>query len=535
MKCAYCGKNNKPGALVCSRCGIALPPSPPEQKRGETTQDPAAGAVIEDAQILLPEESGKSEASGQADRKQPDMSKTKPAKKRTLIGVIAVLALAFIVAGVIFIIVSSSDLIMPARNGYSILNGNAAFYNGEPVVFNPTSQDTVKSSLDGAVIGCLSYNGELSCLRGGATNLVSSKVADFAVSADGSTIVYLNADAELWSYPTNGGSPVRITAERAMQGFAVSPDGGSCLYTKESDSTLCAYADGELRTVGEGMVPISISDGGRHIYSFNPTDNALYYTNRKGKSTYLRSNLDLDIYLNSKHDEIVFSTMPNNGAIITMFCNGGEPVELVNSMAAACPVMPVSAIVPEDSVSAFRIHTCPARSFDGKLFISDSLVLFRSGAVDKLENEGCSYAVASDDYKTVCYLCSGNVMRRDINSGSEPERIASDCSFFMISTNAKLCWYLNESGELHFIKGTDDSLIAVNTTDFAVPPAGKSAIFISGGKLCCNKNGNPSQCYVYEDIPAEAIFADRNSLYYYTSAGAWAKLVNGGKKADLTK
>lgn len=524
MKCSYCGKNNKPGALVCKRCGIALPVQPPVKDEFKSTGNDMVelGTVIQDTPPI----------------DDKPAKKLRLSRKSALVATLAVLGVLLVIALVIVVAVNSSGIILPSRNSYTVVDGGV-FYNGEPVDPVGSGVASAVTNPAGTTVALLTKSGELYSLRSGVNSLAARNAVSYTVSVNGSRIVYTDGDGLLWSFSSSdpASAPECICNDAVGSGFSVSPDGKSVLFVKASDNTLYANVGGKLRSVGEGFVPLSISDGGKHIYCYSPRDNSFNYVNKRGTVSFLRSNNTETVYLNSRHDELVFFTDSGNGAIFSLICSGaGEIKEIANSDTGLTPVIPVSGICITDTVSDFTVITCPFKSFDKKVFSGRGLIYYESASGSTVYSvKEVSFASASDNYSTVLYTAEGFLYRKSVRSSADPELVCGNVSSIKISANGRMVWYTDTNQALHCLSGSSDTMIAPQVSEYAVIPSGRSAVFISTGQLCCNRNGKARQTYLYEGLTATDVIADAGGLYYRTNLEGWQKLANGGKRTDLSK
>lgn len=517
MKCAYCGKNNKPGAVVCKRCGIGLPPPPPPEGDGSRGRDAAPDVAAPSAEAAAPETKKRS-------------------LLKTVIVVGAALAALLIIAGVIYAVAGSSSVILPSARGYTV-HSDGVFFAGEVVAPDESGIFSAMSSLDGARAGMLCKNGCLYAGKKGVSSLVAKEVSCFTLSENGNQLVYMDSSNHLWSFDCSkdDSAPVCISTEAVESVFSVSPDGSTVVFNKKNDPALYMSLKGKVSTVGDGLIPISVSNAGKNIYCFSPAENSIYYTSRRGRATYLRSNIVRDVYVNSTHDEIVFSTDAGQGIIITMISvSGREPVEIRNSSDTVAPVLPVSCIEKKDVFDVHTVFTCPLKSFDGKLFAGSGLVKYsaKSGA-DVIVPGECGSAVATDDYGTVYFLSEGVLSRMVMKNTDGPQRMVDGCSDFAISTNGSTVWYVDKDGSLRYHKGAKDELIARNVDLFAASPNGKSAAFCSEGRIYLNIKGNPRRTTIVDEFFATGVAADAKGFYLRKPDGGWTKLVESGKKVDI--
>ncbi|MBO4384626.1 MAG: hypothetical protein J5854_04320 [Clostridia bacterium] len=526
MKCSYCGKNNKPGAVVCKRCGIALPLDPPAAKPfSDSTELVETGTVIDAEEVRMPDHDN--DVKGR---------KVKLSKKTAAVMACAVLFAVLLTAVIILVAVNAGSIILPGNNSYTV-TGDAVIYNGDAV--RPDGELTLDavSSFDGTKVALRVRGGSLYVCSKGAYRLVTGNAKEYTISSGGQYIVFIDDAGLLWSSDVKDESsaPICVSNDAVNSGFAVSPDGKSVLYVKRSDSTLYAYVNGKVREIGQGFEPVSISDGGKYIYCYRLADNSLYYVNKRDKQTFVRSNVNGEVFLNSRHDEIVFSADSGNGITATMVCvRGGEAKEILLSDGAVMPVLPVSARKILSPVSRFLIASCPVKSFDNKLFCGAKLLSysFKTGAGILAADPAA--AKASDNYSKALYVSGGKLYAMNVKSG-ESDKLADSCAEFTLSSNGRIVWYIDLDNSLHAIKSGSDQLIAHGVDSFTVLPSGREAAFLSGGSLYYNKSGKPAQSYVFEGIDAIATVSDARGHYYKTQDGVWKKLGTGGKRVNLSK
>ena len=506
MKCSYCGKNNKPGAVVCKRCGIGLPPDP--------------SMKAEDAS---PERLSSLEPNG---KKANEGSK----KKAVLIAIAVIMALLALAIAV-FVLTRPGNVVLPVKNAYTV-NGTAVVYGGEPIVPETTRIAFAKAAPDGSRAGMLCENGSLYVCHKGENRMLAKDVTDFTVTSDGKHIVYIDRSGMLWIVDCSKAenAPVSISNDRVQPGFAVSPDGNTVIFNKAADETLYIYMKGGVKKLADKMSPVAVSNGAKIIYAYSPADNSLYSVSKRGKTAFIRNGLTNDMYLNASHDEIVFSTEAGEGIIVTMLCvKGREPVEIYNSDAPVAPVLPVSGVASEDLPG---IITCPFRSFSGVAFDGSALVKYvkKAGTVT-LEGKPCT-AAANDKYSILYFNADGSLFSREMNAEAS-ESVASGCAEFNISADGKTVWFLDDSGSLkHIYKGAE-TLIANNVDEFEILANGKEAMFRSSGSIYLNKGGNVKKTFVFEGVSTNDIISDAKGFYILLSSGDWQKLEEGGKKIDL--
>ncbi|MBR6428080.1 MAG: hypothetical protein IKS43_00265 [Clostridia bacterium] len=523
MKCAYCGKNNKEGALICKRCGMGLPVKPPEPEG----RDPFDGD-FSDGQEAVPE----------AAPVQDDPYAEKHGRFRKWLIAACAAVLAVIIAILLISLADGGNVIRASSTPYTV-GTDAVIKSGEFIRPSKDMLVSAKTDIDGNRVGILTSAGELFFVPTGGDKPIARNVVSFSVSVDGRYMTYLDENGLLWSYNSarSDDAPVCICNEPVKEGYVSSPDGRSVLYRKFDDLTLYLWSGGKSAPVGEeGMSPIAVSDGGRHIYCYSDSENALYYIARRGRAVFLCGGMTGDVYLNSTHTQAVFCSQTDDGIIATKISvSGSEPVEILSGPYPVTPVLTASSITLRDISGSFSVTTCPLRSFDNVFFSGGCLLRYglKTG-VAVLEPSDCSGAVANESYSTVYYVVDGQLTKRPVAGASNPERPAKGVASFKISGNGSIIWFLDEQDGLHCLKGVTDEKIAMSVSDYVITPNGRDALFISAGRLCCNKNGSVKRTFIYDNVYALELASDSKGLYYSTLTDGWVKLSSGGRRSDLS-
>lgn len=522
MKCAYCGKNNKEGALYCKRCGIGLPVTPPPpngDKAADHNNTETALTDPVDPAFAADPPKGKDDKS----RK----------RKRTAALIIAVLIALAAIALAIYIAAVSRAEILPAGNSYTLVDGGA-FYKGRDASSALGKIVSSASSIDGSTVGMLTEDGILYCLRQGEQRLVARYVSRFVVSVDGKHFIYTDTNGLLWSCdcsdPEN--APVCICNDLVGDDFVVSPDGASVLLSKQIDQNLYLYSDKKLRPIATNQSPISVSNGAKYIYGFNAGENALYMTDKRGNTAFIRSNIGDEIYLSSTREEIAFSTNSGEGIVITMVCaKGGAPVEVINSAGPVSPVITVSGVRMTEEVSGHTVVTCPLKTFEGKMFAGSGLAAYSKEGSKTLEPNECTFAKATDDYRSVYYVMNGVLTKRDTGEEAEPTRLAENCVGFDMIANGSRIWFITADGSLFCKVGGNEQLIAGNVTEVKAKPNSADALFVMNGTLLRNSGGNSRGCYAFNGAYTQ-LAADPYGMYAQSSLGSWTICTTGGTKVE---
>ena len=143
-----------------------------------------------------------------------------------------------------------------------------------------------------------------------------------------------------------------------------------------------------------------------------------------------------------------------------------------------------------------------------------------------LELEVFVHGALCVSYSGQC-LTSENFGGRSANRG----QCAQSCR---LPGNGSIIWFLDEQDGLHCLKGVTDEKIAMSVSDYVITPNGRDALFISAGRLCCNKNGSVKRTFIYDNVYALELASDSKGLYYSTLTDGWVKLSSGGRRSDLS-
>ena len=528
MRCSYCNKNNKDGALFCKRCGIGLPQPGPAAK--ETT-----------VEHIISEDAAEHSAS-EYENTVIETTRESSGRRRHLKHLLMFMLFAIILFAVVYLVISlfvnRSEPILAARGSYTSVNG-AVICKGSVLAPGDESVKSTVTNLSGSTGGLLTGDGFLYSFVNEHEVLVSGNITRFISSASGSNLIYEDQYGYLWSYACGqpDRAPICICNTPVRENFVVSPDGRIVLFNKVNDSMLYMFKDGVISSLKDGLSPISAADSARHIYAFSEEENALYHIDKRGALTFLRSNIASEIYLNSTHDELVFSTNIGDEAVMTMLFNGnGEPMTICNSFNTLAPIPTVTGIIMTETLPSHTVYTFPYKSFEKKLFCGAGIVLYSRSEVQGIEGLPCSCAVMSDDYKLLYYISDGKLIMRDSKDYELKTVICDDCINFAMSSNGQKLWCLSSDNILSYQQGSKVSLVAPNVSDFAVHPDGNQAIYLSGGIACRNIGGNTNVSYYYdENLGVMMLAADKYGLYGYTTDEGWSKLTTGGKKINWHK
>ena len=481
MKCPKCGNSVAQNARFCGVCGTAIPT---ELEQNSVTNVNTASR------------------------------KPLPTKKLMLFGGVATVA----VVAIVFL----ANVLKPSNY---VLSEGAAFFvqqNEDGTVITHTGGST--ATYEGAYAS--RFNGSLNPGNGSVAITNSADEPDdlvttfyyisedgikaFAdadgeggvhgvVSADGNAVVFASGiqyeyasgreEGELRIF--DGDKAQTISSEFYPSGnFCVSPDGKTVVYTADYDGeeyTTYIWNNGKSSELGENLIPIAVSNGGKLIYF---GDNEKLYVQRGDNKTRLTSAEDINIaYFNKDNSEILFGTYDK-----TYLCvNGDERFSLDGSLNSL--LLPTGVNVAYSA--GYQIVNANIGSFENVFYTTDSGV-YR--ITEDHESERAARAndaaMLADDGETIFYLNSGAVYSiNGFDTSAQAKRIVDDSvSYFDISGNGNTIHYLTDEGELYYQKGDAepkliDYDLQSSSNQFAVHDQSNTVFYINDGELFSSKSG----------------------------------------------
>ncbi len=167
--------------------------------------------------------------------------------------------------------------------------------------------------------------GKLFYCDGITASLVSDEVDTYALSDDGSTLLYLKGfydqgvGSSLYLYDRNTNESTLI-AEDAGRLFAVSPSGNAYAYTtfrekNNPDSLVCHYfvTGGQTKVLGENLFPVALTDHADIIYTKQiDRDGGYLSVYENGEKIRLFGNFEVEyaaqhLFFNTDYTQLVFT------------------------------------------------------------------------------------------------------------------------------------------------------------------------------------------------------------------------------------
>ncbi len=364
---------------------------------------------------------------------------------------------------------------------------------------------------------------------------IEEYVLSYAMSNDGSAVVYVNTDGELMLYNATDATRKKITDEPYEHRYSLSPNGDSVLYAKERNtgSTLYLWKDGKSTEINDNLIPMALSNDGEVIYYINPDKDSIYVSTEKGGEIKLVNGVSdkynsLYLVYNADHTQILISL----GDDAYLSKNGEEKVKLTSDGlrqfgATLTRGISVSQTV-SDSWSNYAVvisaATSPLRDFRNQYFLDDNGELKYVNKKLKITDvaEDISSYQTSDSGKTIYYRTTERVLMRGEKPKGKFKEVATEVSSYTVTANGRACYLLDSSSTLSYVKMTGKiKHIADDVHDLQITHD-SYALFISdyhstnGGTLYHSRNGK-KKTRIADDILA--IRTAAAGAYYIRSTG----------------
>ena len=393
--------------------------------------------------------------------KKVDLKKLLPANPKKLLipGIIAVVAIIAVVV-LLCLLPTGSGQSVREMNYYTYYNEDdevSIFADGE--LLEEGLEYEIMSrvySLDGKVMVYLTDEDELYVARNGKIELLAEEVESFELSEDGSTVACVDQEEELYLYDTKSLEGTSIAEEAAIA--TLSPDGKTLVYTCEEGSDeeiIMYYYDGKKsEELGENLVALSVSNGGKYIYAYNVDKDTVVAMNTKGDSLKIGSSMEMDytFYVNSDHSQFLYCA---DGKWYVSV-KGGEKIKLSSKIEELFPVQPH---VGPISHGSFGVENARVKDLSGRFYMGDDTLYFLNSDWELEEvADDVEIATISTDGKTVYYLdYSANLCKVTAGKLDEPIEIADDVYNYRMISDGSAVYYLDNDDSLFYCKGTKDA------------------------------------------------------------------------------
>ncbi len=561
MKCTNCNAELEAGAKFCTVCGQRVP-------EGENTQvEPAAAVTPESAPAPAKETASANETITKVTdniksffskvwEKTKELAKKADEKLDGILGDKRMYVYAGVIGLVgIIMVVSVIAAIIPDSNGYLTYDAAIGLDSYDDTVYMmkdgkaialKTAAESVysyRTSIDGKVT-IFKSDGVLYSVNGKKTKELAEDVGDYTLSLYGDSVVYQVVDGMDITYyycKVSNGKSVELhenEPDSILLSYTISPDGKSVAYiaSDELDADLYYFngktsekikgCDGEL---------IGMSNGGKYIYAAVENDEGKTYLhsyNKKGDDTKIDS-CSGRFALNLDGTEIMFY---DDGKTY-ISTKAKEPVRVAGT--------DLELLTPAYTTPYYEV------SDEGLVYPVDSLYnhVYTSGYtayyVSKKESKNVKLVKADssnftlDNSAEYLYYMDDDILKvLEISKGDKAEdkakAIAKDVVYYVVSSNRKYVYFVNDDYELRVVSGKkgglprqisndDVSMHPVISKDDVVYYFSDDAVYATSGKARGRKIMDDA---IYGESGGYVYIIDEDTIYAANGKSRPKKLIN---------
>ena len=480
MFCANCGTKNEDGAAFCANCGQKLdtpaaPVAPASEVKAEPAPAPVAEPAKEEVKAEAPAAPAKVEPKVEtpaAEAVKEEANAPKPVKpevvegeakksgfKPAYIGIIAGCVCALIVIIVIIANVAGKS------GGNKITQVVSAWYDSEDdetyiLVNNKPVKSTiegsakvVKSNADDTVV-LLKNGSELYVLdKKGNINMITDSVDSYDLSADGSTVAYIE-DEILYLYSVKNGKVKKVEEDVKADSVILSPSGKAVAFLLESKDDYKLAVNNGKKTVElqKNVKPLALSDNCKFIYYYDQGKNALYVNSLKDDSSKISGDVNGFYLFNKDCTEVIFST--ENGLYYS--AKGADKQKLTSYTGSAVPLFARAGgayTSDPNGVTTVEMDTLLMNYY----FVDNSLYYYNKKCESDKAISNVYNLLVSDDLKTVYYVNYDNTLYfTKLDGKYENNKVKSDIKNFSITRDGSAAYFVDDDDTLYYAKGKKD-------------------------------------------------------------------------------
>ncbi|MBQ8164622.1 MAG: zinc-ribbon domain-containing protein [Clostridia bacterium] len=354
---------------------------------------------------------------------------------------------------------------------------------------------------------------DLYCVEDDEVKEIANDVKKYELSAEGNAIAFLDSEGGLCSVEVGSGK--KVTVEDEVSDYAISPDGSDIVYIiKDSDdSTATVYLyDGSDKTkIGSNFEintsVLALSDGGDLIYLLAEKDgkSALYvYTDGGEGKTKLCDSSVTSAYLNYDHTQLMYAY--DGKTYISVDGKDGVKVSSVE----LTPVVPANVGVSSGS--------CGIKDFFENVFTGEGNIYYldKKGESGKLASDTTNRRI-SEDGDSVYYIEDDDLYVVDAKMNAEPEKLLTDVSSFEITPDGDKIYFQKDEDLYCYLGGTKVKQIKIDVSSFDVSSEGLCFFVCDDDELYVSKNGKSS----------DKISSDVINFYCYSNSVLYETLSDG--------
>lgn len=355
-------------------------------------------------------------------------------------------------------------------------------------------------SLDGTVRTAKSDSGALYMISAKKTVKIAAFADSYTMSQSGNSVAYTDEEGRLVLYSSGAAT---VVSEEKIFDYKLSPDGKVMVYAYEdgeNDLVLCKYENGRSVHIGDGVMPVSVSDDGRYIYAYN-TGGALYcYADewRKKISTEVMPYF----FTNTDGSELGFFTSSSvayvsleGGDAHKLFTSGIEhngyvyPVTDAHFDASWRTVANAYTTCVETGMKSFALSYL---SQAGSIYYIDENYNGIPAAADAKTGSERTALIYGD--KIVYLNASGELYRLDMNSASSGKLISEDVIAYSSTPDGAYVYFIDSQNDVWVYDGKKSKKIAEGGSALYAAKSGVMLMltdfdYETGGTLCYSEKG----------------------------------------------
>ncbi len=381
------------------------------------------------------------------------------------------------------------------------------FYNGA-IVKNVSLSDSASlldSSLDGTA--ALVYDdGGLYIFKNGKSSLIDDDLDTKAasISANGKTVAYVSDDSV---YVYTGGKPKKVADLESSYACypVVSPNGKVVAFADYDDDDIKTYiwkGGSKAVDLDSGIIPVSVSDGGKMIYGANSSGKLCYIKNLKKGGEEKIGSIYKIAGISYDHTKILYTN--DNGT----YCFD-------------------TSLDKEDGVRISKSSVSPVSDFSYQdIPYIDNFKKFygeASGNLYKFVRKGKEYddvklvsdfesGVFSEDYKSIVYIDDGDVMKGSLSNLKNADEIGDDAISVRANDTLSVIYYLEDDYTLRYT--VKDKKIASDVRSYVVTDSGVCVFRDTDGDLYYSVKGGDKKKTGLDEVTSLVI---RNNVIYVVS------------------
>lgn len=400
-------------------------------------------------------------------------------------------AVIFILIVTCFIIKLNNDKSEEVTLFYSANNqGTVATKGIKPMdgIMVGKSMSSAKYSVDktkAAVLMSVNSNYSLYYTDGKKLSLISdSSTNNYVISLDGKKTAYCDSYDNFSIFDSDKNKSVLIDTQVGR--FALSPSGSAVVYTKtmESAEKLYLYSKNKITEIGEGYIPLAVSDDLDYIYVLG-CDNSLCVLDKNGNmKSKICSSVATDSFCFSLDmSSVVFcdgnyTYISNFGkSRVRLTQNSSTPIEK-NNVNASC-----------DSQQLTKVY----QSLIERFYISDNANNTKSMFYI---NDDCSRIDIADNVKKYVITEKDSIVYLDDSSNiyrfykGKNSLIVSAVSDMVADKKGKYIYYVDASSHLSAAVKDNRVPLSDNVKNIYITNDDLLLFVQNDGKLCCVKKDN---------------------------------------------